>query len=162
VFLLEPTIPPAPAGTPQHGKPRYNVKVEVPLLVAIPGGVEGDFLPNFNSYRARKQSLVPSRRARGHISIAGIPEAFTIANELTAGGLDWVTGNAAVLIQHVISYSTGGNTYVLNPVIFSTRSGLDFTVDLQPAMQTTVPISAVIANSIIGTMRRRKVKAVSS
>jgi hypothetical protein len=116
------------------------------------GTVTGDRLPLFNSVCLRLKTDGRGRNYRGSKHWAPIAESQTLLDKLTAGGQTlWdavATAHVAaigVVIDNVGAYWT--------PIVLSTTLSQ---LTLNPAIFTGADITAVTANSIIGTMRRRK------
>jgi len=155
-----PDIPPAPVGTPTILD--FAVGEEAVYTTGMPlvGLVTGDFLPAFNSFRARKITARPGRRGRGHNSIAGVPESESAGNILNSG--DWTTWqtNAPEFLGSGYSFTEAGTLYRMIPVVLSVTQARAAGVVPQVAWVYAYPVTSVIPNRLVGTMRRRKKKVV--
>lgn len=158
VLALLPTIPPAPVGTPQ--KLKAVIFRGFPYVTGLPvvGSVAGDFLPTFNALRLQKTSGLSGRRKQGHTSIAGVPESATTADYLVGGALATWQANGPAFVTATNVVVVGANTYNMNPVIYSPTSARLIGVVGSPASIGTIPITGAVANSKVGTFRRRKLK----
>jgi len=158
--VLNPPIPPAPLGTPQIMIPHMFTQFEYTGGLPIFGVVEQDYLPAFNSYRARKISLFPGRKGKGHNNFSGVPEPNTLGNLLGSTVFtDWQT-NANALLNGTISFTVSGVNYNFTPVVFSIQTARIANIPGSSAGLYASAVQTVVANQLVGTMRRRKRKTV--
>lgn len=156
-----PEIPPALPGTTQVLD--WQIEEEAVYVTGLPsaGNVTADDpLPSFNAYRARKITSIPGRRGRGHNSISGVPEGLTSGNLLTTG--DWTTWqtNAPLFLGSSYGFTATAVPYVMNPVVLSITAARALGTEFVAAGQFGYLITSVVPNRLIGTMVRRKKKAV--
>jgi len=157
---LLPEIPPAPVGTPRTIQ--FQVVEEAVFTTGLPstGNVADQFLPGFNSFRARKITATPGRRGRGHNSIAGVPESGSDGNILATG--DWTTWqtNAPSFLGASYTFADDLFDYVMLPVVLSLTAAQAAGVAFIWSSVYAPQIISVIPNRLIGTMRRRKRKVI--
>lgn len=155
-----PDIPPALPGTPQVIDFLVGEESVYTTDLPLAGSVSGDFLPAFNSFRARKITAKPGRRGRGHNSFAGVPESEAAGNVLTSG--DWTTWqlDAPAMLGSGYSFTVAGTLYRMIPVVLSVTQARYAGIVPQVAWVYAYPITSVIPNRLIGTMRRRKKKVL--
>jgi len=160
VFIKLPEIPPAPEGTPQKILPRESEIAIYESGLPMVGGVSGDYLPGFNSFRVQKNTSRPGRRGRGHANISGVPESGTTGNKLNDG--DWTDwqANGDVFVKSPIVFADDIFTYHWDPVVFSiTQAQVDNVVP-QLCSVYGYNITGSSPKRLVGTMRKRKKKTL--
>lgn len=158
--IMYPEIPPAPVGTPQRLIFREATVQEYPLETPEDGNVGSQPLPAFNAYRASKLTGLAGRRKRGHTSIVGVPESLSEGNTLLVG--DWGTwsNNAAAFLNNTITVADDLFTYTMRSCVVSITQARADNIVGAFAGAWAYPITATVANRLIGTMRRRKKKTL--
>jgi len=116
------------------------------------GAIAGERLPDFVTASIGLKCAVRSRSARGRKSLGPITESSTTGDELTAGAIT-LFGNYATALA---TGFTDASANVWIPVVKSGKPPAQYTVN--PVTVVTYDVASVTVNSILGLLKRRKVK----
>lgn len=117
------------------------------------GAVTGQRLPDFVTASLGLKSLTRGRFARGRKSFGPITESSTTGDELTAGAIV-LFGNVATAIA---TGFTDASSNVWIPIVRSSKPPAQYRVN--PVVVVSYDIVTVTVNSMLGILKRRKVKA---
>lgn len=123
-----------------------------PYAVTITGTQSTDSLPSYATVTMRKLTFGRGRNFRGSIHWAGVAEADTEENVLDASGLP-LWEDVAVGLRNLINFQPAGATDFLTMAVIS-QSLSNLTSN--PCVFTGAKVSTVEKNTVLGTMRRRK------
>lgn len=151
-------------GMPLSGPPYTSYRAEIingtsyVFAPATTGSIAGDYLPGHNAVKTGKRSLIPGKGYRGSAHFAGIPEASTTGNRISATPLISWTADADTLLKFTYASTVGGVTCNFFPVIYSpTRASRSHLIGGLPT-GFAVSVNNTVTNAIIGTMKRRKIR----
>lgn len=116
------------------------------------GQISGQRLPDFVTASIGLKSAVRSRSGRGRKSLGPISESSTTGDELSAGAITLFGLYATALATGFTDAS--GNVWI--PVIKSGKPPAQYVVN--PVVVVSYDVVSVVVNSILGVLKRRKVR----
>lgn len=125
------------------------------LAAGVPGIITSDRGASFNAGVIRKKSGFTGRNWRGSSHYGALPESFTTKDSLNGTGLSAYTALATVWAGMLTGISDGVDTFF--PIILSPSLS---NLILNPSVFTGSFVSEFIVNETVGTMKRRKEKAI--
>lgn len=132
----------------------FDDALDLPLEVTQVGvgAITGARMPDYVTVSVLLKSAVRSRSGRGRKSLGPITKASTVGDELTSGFITTCGGYATALI----SGFTDASANIWIPVVKSGKPPAEYTVN--PVTVVTYDVALVGINSVLGILKRRKVR----
>lgn len=111
------------------------------LYTDVSGTVGGDTCPSYTAVVIQRRTNVPGKSGRGRIYVPCVPEASTDDSYLSD-----LTKHQALIVALMINMDVEETTFV--PQHYS------------PRLDSMTPVAFWVLDSVLGTMRTRKVKTV--